>query len=92
MKNTIVKKNVEARLKVHLLQGKSITHNQAQAKFGTNRLAEYIRRLRADGMDIITERKIENGSLYGVYRLRTVKKESRIKSRAYMEQAYPKGL
>jgi hypothetical protein len=45
-------KNVEARLKIHLLEGKTITHNQALTKFGTNRLAEFIRRLRNKGMKI----------------------------------------
>lgn len=34
-------KNVEARLKIWLLRGREISHNQALRLFGTNRLAEY---------------------------------------------------
>lgn len=84
----LIEKNVQAHLKIWLLQGKSITHNQAQKMWGTNRLSEYIRRLRHDeGMNIVTERKIENGSLFGVYRLVKKEKVDRIRSREYMNQA-----
>lgn len=84
----LIEKNVQPKLKIWLLQGKSITHNQAQKMWGTNRLAEFIRRLRHDeGMNIITERKIENGSLFGVYRLVKKEKVDRIRSREYMNQA-----
>lgn len=86
-------KNVEARLKVHLLQGKTITHNQALRKFRTNRLAEFIRRLRKEGMKIETVMvNDDNGDVYGLYRLVKIKKVSRIKTRAYMEQVYSKTL
>lgn len=62
-------KNVEARLKIWLLRGKEITHNQALRLFGTNRLAEFIRRLRKKGLKIKTELISENGDVYGVYYL-----------------------
>lgn len=80
-------KNVEARLKIHLLQGKSITHNEALRLFGTNRLAEYVRRLREDGMPVITE-KVNQGRVnsYGRYYLKPKAKVDRIKSREYMNQ------
>lgn len=84
----LIKKNVLPRLKIWLLQGKEITHNQAQKLWGTNRLSEFIRRLKVDhGMNIITERRIENGSMFGVYRLVKKPKVDRIRSRAYMNQA-----
>lgn len=79
-------KNVEPRLKIHLLQGKSITHNQAQKLFRTNRLAEYVRRLREDGMKIVTKMVYENGDCYGVYSLERKAKVDRIANRQYMEQ------
>lgn len=62
-------KNVEARLKIWLLRGKEITHNQALRLFGTNRLAEFIRRLRKKGLKIKTELVSEDGDVYGVYYL-----------------------
>lgn len=46
------KKQVKARLRIHLLQGKSITQLQAYELWKTTRLAVYIRRLREDGMRI----------------------------------------
>jgi hypothetical protein len=92
MNTPIKKKDVEAHLKVWLLQGKEITHNEAQKKWGTNRLAEYIRRLRANGMKIEMTMTNSNGDIFGVYRLKETPKESRISNRDYLEQAYPKGL
>lgn len=62
-------KNVEARLKIWLLRGREITHNQALRLFGTNRLAEFIRRLRKKGLKIKTELVSEDGDVYGVYYL-----------------------
>lgn len=85
-------KNVEAHLKVWLLQGREITHNQAQKMWGTNRLAEYIRRLRVEGMDIEMKMTNFNGDVYGVYRLKSKPKVARIATRAYMDQAYSKTL
>lgn len=63
-------KQVLPRLKVWLLEGKRITSNQALRMFGTNRLAEFIRRLRKEhGMKITTELVSEDGDVYGVYYL-----------------------
>lgn len=47
-------KQVKAHLKVHLLQGKSITQLQAFKMWKTTRLAVFINRLRRDGMKIQT--------------------------------------
>lgn len=92
MKSTTSKKDVVAHLKIWLLQGKSITHNQALKLWRTNRLAEYIRRLRDSGMKIETVLESENGDTYGVYRLKQTRKVSRISTRAYMDQAYVKNI
>jgi hypothetical protein len=65
-------KQVLAHLKIWLLKGGTITHNQAQKMWRTNRLSEYIRRLRHGyhqmkiGMTWITD---ENGDRYGQYKL-----------------------
>lgn len=60
-------KQVEHNLRLHLSQGHKITHNQALLLWKTNRLAEYVRRLRVAGMDIKTEMVSENGDVFGVY-------------------------
>lgn len=74
-------KQVEAHLKVHLLQGKTITHNEALSLWRTNRLAEYVRRLRVDGMKIRTEMVTNDfGDVYGVYSLESKPKIDRIQS------------
>lgn len=82
--NKLKEKNVEARLKVWLLKGKTITHLQAEKVFQTNRISEYVRRLRNKGMDIKTEMVIKDGSLFGRYYMDFPKKKSRIKSKAYL--------
>lgn len=80
-----VKKDIEPRIKTRLLQGHSITHNQALSLYGTSRLSEYIRRLRAKGMNIKTEMcTAPNGDQYGVYSLVIPEKVSRIQSREYV--------
>lgn len=79
-------KNVEAHLKIHLLEGKTITHNQAQKLWGTNRLSEFIRRLRRKGMDIDMKMKSEGNDTFGVYRMVQRPKVDRIATRQYMEQ------
>lgn len=78
----MVKKNVEARLKIWLLRGREITHNKAQQMWSTNRLAEFIRRLRKKGHRIKTEMVYdkETGDSYGVYYLEQKEKVSRIKT------------
>lgn len=76
-------KDVVAHLKIWLLSGKRITHNQAQRLWKTNRLAEFIRRLRRDhGMKIITELVSENGSTYGLYYLDPLFLRSKKKAKA----------
>ena len=64
-------KQVKARLKVHLLKGKSVTSNQALAMWHTSRLAVYINRLRDDGMKIVTEivKDKRTGDVFGKYKL-----------------------
>lgn len=64
-----MKKQVKEKLRAHLLKGRTITHNQAQAKWHTNRLAEYVRRLRMEGMDIITEMVRKGDDVYGKYKM-----------------------
>ena len=84
----LIKKNVLPQLKIWLLQGKTITHNQAQKLWRTNRLAEFVRRLRhVHGMDIDMQKVNVNGEVFGVYRLKKKAKVDRIRSREYMNQA-----
>ena len=90
MKETPTKlkqKNVEPKLKLWLLQGKTITHNQAQKMWNTNRLAVFIGRLKAKGMRIEMKMTSENGDIFGVYKLITAPKVDRIKTREYLNQA-----
>ncbi len=62
-------KQVKARLKVHLLLGKSITPLQAWNLWKTTRLASYILRLRNDGLKISTTiMKPGTDSSYARYR------------------------
>lgn len=79
-------KQVKARLKVHLLQGKSITPNQALRMWRTSRLATYVLRLRHEGMDIITTMKTENGDTFAEYSLAKRPKVDRIATRQYLQQ------
>lgn len=68
------------RVKVALLQGKRISHIGAEKRWGTNRLSEYISRLRKRHMmDIITEIVYDKKGKksYGVYYLNKRKHESR---------------
>lgn len=80
-------KNIEARLKVWLLQGNKITFPEAWRMYRTTRLSEYIRRLRVAGLNIITEMVTENGDTFAVYYLEKKPKIDRIATRQYMEQA-----
>lgn len=52
-------KNIKAKLKDHLLQGKKITPLQAWRRWGTSRLAVYVRRLRIEGWNIETTIKAQ---------------------------------
>jgi len=56
-------------IRKHLLKKGKITGAQAFVKLGIYRLSEYIRRLRADGMDIVTVMKTDRntGKEYAVY-------------------------
>jgi hypothetical protein len=71
-------KQVLAHLKIWLLKGKTITHNQAQKMWRSNRLSEYVSRLRHGyhqmqiSMTWITEK---NGDRYGQYKLEVKKKK-----------------
>jgi hypothetical protein len=77
---TTTGKNILPKLKAYLLQGKSISHNQALRRFGTNRLSEYVRRLRHyHQMTIETKMVIEGEDSYAVYSIPKEKKENRIK-------------
>jgi len=68
-------KQILARLKIWLFKGKSITSNQALALWKTNKLPEYIRRLRNKGIKIYTEMKLSNsGDVYGQYSIKKPKK------------------
>lgn len=80
-------KNIEAKLKVWLLQGKSITHNEAQKMWGTSRLAVYKRRLVKKGMNIKTEMVYNGRDSYGRYSLEVKPKVDRIANRQYLQQA-----
>lgn len=87
MKTSKEGKNVEAHLRVWLNQGKKITHLMAWKMWKTNRLAEYVRRLRVDGMPIAMEWTTSaEGDRFGVYYLAQKPKVDRIKTRAYMNQ------
>lgn len=82
----VKKKDVEKRLRLWLLSGKTITHNQAQIMWGTNRLSEYIRRCRKT-MEIEMTMTNLNGDVFGVYKYIKPPKIDRIKTRQYMNQA-----
>lgn len=70
---------VKPRLKVHLLMGKRVTHNQAQVWWKTNRLASYVWRLQKEFKEIgkyihCQMVYLKNGQQYGVYSLKRIKK------------------
>lgn len=68
MKAQKKQKQVLAHLKIWLLRGRKITHNQALKMWRTNRLAVYIQRLRKNHqLRITTELAGEDG--HGVYYL-----------------------
>jgi hypothetical protein len=72
-------KQVLARLKIWLLEGKTITHNECLRMWRSSRLAEYIRRLRHDHqMKISTTMIRENGDVFGRYQLVTKEKKSKL--------------
>lgn len=80
-------RQIEARLKVWLLQGNKITFPEAWRMYKTNRLSEYIRRLRVAGLPIKTEMVTENGDTFAVYYLEKKPKVDRIQTREYLNQA-----
>jgi hypothetical protein len=82
---TAKQKQVLPALKAYLLLGKSITSLQALKRFGTMRLAEYIRVLRHEhGMKIEKKMVEENGKHFAEYWMPKRKKESRVVNRAYI--------
>ena len=66
----------KARIKVKLLSGAKIKTEDGWPLFKTTRLSEYIRRLRKDGMNIITKMVLRPNSKQkrGVYYVPKVKK------------------
>lgn len=60
-------KQIKARLKVWLMLGKKISHNQAQKLWHTNRLASYIHRLRKEGLKIQKKMIITPRETYAIY-------------------------
>lgn len=92
MNNENKGKQIEAHLRIWLLQGKKITFPEAWRMWRTTRLSEYIRRCRNAGLNIITEMVTQNGDTFAVYYLEKKKKESRITNRDYMRQAYSKKI
>lgn len=77
-------KNIKAKLKDHLLQGKKITPLQAWRRWGTSRLAVYVRRLRIEGWNIETTIKRNNGDQFAEYSLVKTRKVNRIASGEYL--------
>jgi hypothetical protein len=66
----------KARIKARLLLGKRIRTEDGWPMFRTTRLSEYIRRLREDGLNIITEMVLSPNSRQkrGVYYIPRTKK------------------
>lgn len=66
----IDRKQIQSRVKVHLLSGKSITHNECLKMFKGSRLAASIYRLRKDGLNITGTMHYEpDGTQYMRYKL-----------------------
>ncbi len=59
--------NTEQHIRKHLESGRSLTSLEALRKYGTIRLPEYIRRLRAAGMRITMTRIQTKDKWYGRY-------------------------
>lgn len=78
-------KNILPRLKVFLLEGNTITHLEAQRRFGTNRLAEYIRRLRSKPHELEIDCKMikEGVDTFGRYSIAPKQKVNRIAEQTY---------
>lgn len=95
MKTTTKQKRPEhkKRIKMMLLAGKVLTKRGLDRMLDCTNSAECINQLRKEGMEISTTwKKSKNGIRYGEYRYIPAKKVDRIKSREYLNQAYPKGL
>lgn len=61
--------STELSIKKHLQSGRSLTTLQALDKFRTYRLAEYVRRLRDNGIRISMTRVQSKDKWYGRYKL-----------------------
>jgi hypothetical protein len=81
-------KQVLPRIKIHFELGRSLTALEALHKYGTMRLAEYVRVLRHDhGMKIEKKMVEYNGKHFAEYWLPKQRKVDRIKTRQYLNQA-----
>ena len=60
---------VEARLKIALLDGQKVTPLQALARWNTFRLAVYVDRLRKKGLNVQTTMISKNGKQFAQYSL-----------------------
>lgn len=59
----------ETAIKKHLQSGRSLTSLQALHLYGTMRAAEYVRRLRASGMNIKMTRIQKRDKWFGKYQM-----------------------
>lgn len=84
MNNHKRQKDFKAKVKYHLLQGKTITHNQALRMWRCSRLSSCIHRLRRDdNMKIITTMRKEDGIEFAEYSLAKKPKVNRILAGTY---------
>lgn len=58
------------KLRAAFLRGERMSMIDAYHRYGTNRLSEYVRRFRAEGLNIVTETVKVNGKEHGVYSLK----------------------
>jgi hypothetical protein len=78
-------RQLEARIKIALLEGKKLTSAKVWAKYHSSRLASYIHRLRCKGLKIETTMVTDpdTGDTYAEYTIPKRKKENRIKTLNY---------
>lgn len=77
----------ERRVRLWILSGKSLTENEALAKFNCRRLASVIGKMRKEGIKIRTELISENGDCFAEYSLKKQNKVSRTQL-LYKGEAY----
>lgn len=61
--------NIEQRLKIHLLKGRTITGLEALRRWGTIRLASYVERLRRKGYVVKTVMVTKGNKSFAKYHL-----------------------